>query len=99
MSAGPHVWRQALPVDPSLGEYPEASQVRPGLFTRFVPVAGRDWQLPPIQTTSGRGPCWLYAPIPSCPEIGMGGLEGAGALMARRPGGAGRSVPAAPPAG
>jgi hypothetical protein len=46
------VWRQALPVDPSLGEYPEASQVRPALFTRFVPVAGRDGQLPPIQTTS-----------------------------------------------
>ncbi len=46
------VWRQALPVDSSLGEYPEASEVRPGLFTRFVPVAGRDGQLPPIQTTS-----------------------------------------------
>ena len=42
----------ALPVDPSLGEYPEASQVRPALFTRFAPVAGQDGQLPPIQTTS-----------------------------------------------
>jgi amino acid transporter len=52
VSADPQVWRQALPVDPSLGEYPEASQVRPALFTRFVPVAGRDGQLPPIQTTS-----------------------------------------------
>jgi hypothetical protein len=31
---------------------PRGSQVRPGLFTRFVPVAGRDGQLPPIQTTS-----------------------------------------------
>ena len=46
------MWRQALPVDPSLGEYPEASEVRPALFTRFVPVAGRGGQLPPIQTTS-----------------------------------------------
>jgi hypothetical protein len=46
------VWRQALPVDPFLGEYPEASEVRPALFTRFVPVAGRGGQLPPIQTTS-----------------------------------------------
>ena len=52
MSADPQVWRRALPVDPSLGEYPEASEVRPGLFTRFVPVAGQDGQLPPIQTTS-----------------------------------------------
>ena len=50
VSAAPQVWRQALPVDPSLGEYPEASEVRPGLFTRFVPVAGQDGQLPPIQT-------------------------------------------------
>jgi hypothetical protein len=52
VSADPQVWRQALPLDPSLGEYPEASQVRPGLFTRFVPVAGQDGQLPPIETTS-----------------------------------------------
>jgi amino acid transporter len=52
VSAGQQVWRQALPVDPSLDEYPEASQVRPGLFTRFVPAAGRDGQLPPIETTS-----------------------------------------------
>ena len=49
------MWRQALPVDPSLGEYPEASEVRPALFTRFVPVAGQDGQLPPIQTTSVSG--------------------------------------------
>ena len=52
VSADPQVWRQALPVDPSLGEYPEASEIRPGLFTRVVPVAGPDGQLPPIQTTS-----------------------------------------------
>ena len=52
VSADPHVWRQALPADPSLGEYPEASEIRPTLFTRFVPVAGRGGQLPPIQTTS-----------------------------------------------
>jgi hypothetical protein len=52
VSADPQVWRQALPVDPSLGGYAEASEVRPGPFTRFVPVAGRAGQLPPIQTTS-----------------------------------------------
>ena len=52
VSADPQVWRQALPADPSLGGYPEAGQVRPGRFTRFVPVAGQDGQLPPIQTTS-----------------------------------------------
>ena len=46
------MWRQTLPADPSLGEYPEASEIRPALFTRFVPVAGQDGQLPPIETTS-----------------------------------------------
>ena len=52
VSADPHVWRQSLPVDPSLGEYPEASEVRPALFTRFVPVAGRDGQLQATQLTA-----------------------------------------------
>ena len=52
MSADPQVWRQALTVDPSLGEHPKASEVRLALFTRFVPVAGRDGQLPPIETPS-----------------------------------------------
>ena len=52
VSAGPQVWRQALPVDPTLGEYPQATEFRPTRFTRFVPVAGRDGQLPPIETTS-----------------------------------------------
>jgi len=52
VSADRQVWWQALPVDPSLGEYPEASEVRLALFTRFVPIAGRGGQLPPIQTTS-----------------------------------------------
>jgi hypothetical protein len=28
-SAGPRTWRQALPVDPALGEYPEAGELRP----------------------------------------------------------------------
>lgn len=36
VSADRQVWRQALPADPSLGEYPGASEVRPGLFTRFA---------------------------------------------------------------
>ena len=50
-SADPQVWRQALPVDPALGEYPADSEFRPARFTRFVPVEGRDGQLPPIETT------------------------------------------------
>jgi len=38
--AGPRVWRQALPVDPALGEDPEAGEFRPARFTRLVPVGG-----------------------------------------------------------
>jgi hypothetical protein len=52
VSADPQVWRRALPVDPSLGEHPKASQVRPGLAARLVPAARQDGRLPPIQTTS-----------------------------------------------
>ncbi|HTR94554.1 MAG TPA: APC family permease [Trebonia sp.] len=51
VSASPQAWRQALPIDPALGEYPTASEFRPARFTRFVPVSGRDGQLPPIETT------------------------------------------------
>src|SRR5271165_6829216 len=48
----PRAWREALPLDPALGEYPTASEFRPARFTRFVAVSGRDGQLPPIETTS-----------------------------------------------
>jgi hypothetical protein len=50
-SAEPRVWRQALPVDPALGEDPKAGEFRPARFTRLVP-AGPDGDLAPIQTTS-----------------------------------------------
>jgi amino acid transporter len=52
VSASPQVWREALPVDPTLGEYPEASDFRPARLTKVAPVAGRAGQLPPIETTS-----------------------------------------------
>jgi amino acid transporter len=51
VSASPQAWREALPVDPSLGEYPDASEFRPARLTKFAPVAGLDGQLPPIVTT------------------------------------------------
>ena len=51
VSASPREWREALPVDPALGEYPEASDFRPARLTKFAPVAGRSGQLPPIETT------------------------------------------------
>ena len=49
--ADPAQWRQALPVDPSLGRYPAADEFRPTRFSRFVPVAGRGNELPSIETT------------------------------------------------
>jgi amino acid transporter len=36
--ADPRAWRDALPVDPSLGTFPDAAQIRPSRFGRFVPV-------------------------------------------------------------
>ena len=45
------MWRRALPVDPNLGSYPDA-EIRPTRFGRFVPVAGRDGQLPAVEATS-----------------------------------------------
>jgi amino acid transporter len=34
----PKQWRRALPIDPNLGEFPAATEVRPTRFGRFVPV-------------------------------------------------------------
>ena len=52
VSAGPQVWREALPVDPAVGAYAEESEFRPARFTRVVSVAGPDGQLRPIETTT-----------------------------------------------
>jgi amino acid transporter len=52
VSAGPQVWREALPVDPAAGVYAGEGEFRPARFTRVVSVAGRDGQLRPIETTS-----------------------------------------------
>lgn len=52
VSAGPQVWREALPVDPAAGAYAGEGEFRPARFTRVVSVAGRDGQLRPIETTS-----------------------------------------------
>jgi amino acid transporter len=46
----PEVWRRALPVDPNLGTYP--AEIYPTRFGRFVPVAGRDGQLPALEATN-----------------------------------------------
>jgi hypothetical protein len=51
LTAGPQVWREALPVDPALGGYPKDSGFRPARFTRVVAVSGRGGQLPALETT------------------------------------------------
>lgn len=43
----PEVWRRALPVDPSLGSFPDPTDVRPSRFGRFVPVQSA----PEVQAT------------------------------------------------
>ncbi len=47
----PDLWRRALPVDPDLGSYPDAGEIRPSRFGGFVPVAGQHGHLPAIQAT------------------------------------------------
>jgi len=49
-SASPRAWRQALPIDPSLGAYPPARDFQPEGFTRLVSAPVRDGQLPAIET-------------------------------------------------
>jgi amino acid transporter len=39
--SAPDVWRRALPVDPHVVTYPDAAEIRPTRFGRFVPVASR----------------------------------------------------------
>ncbi len=48
----PEVWRDALPVDPSLGSYPDATEIQPTRFGRFVRVSMRNGQLPAVEATS-----------------------------------------------
>ncbi len=51
-AGNPEEWRSALPVDPDLGRYPAPRAIRPTRFGRFVRLAGRNGQLPAIETTS-----------------------------------------------
>jgi amino acid transporter len=46
----PEVWRRALPVDPSLGSFPDPTDIRPTRYGRFVPVQSAP--LPEVQAAS-----------------------------------------------
>ena len=52
MSADPQVWRQALPVDPSLGEYPRPARSARPCSPGSCPSRDKTGSLPPIQTPS-----------------------------------------------
>lgn len=52
VSGDPLTWRRALPLDPGLVSYPDAAEIQPTRFGRFVPVAGRDGELPVVEATS-----------------------------------------------
>jgi amino acid transporter len=51
VSGNPEVWRNALPVDPSLGSYPEFADIRPTRFGRFVRVSLQE-ELPAVEAMS-----------------------------------------------
>jgi hypothetical protein len=48
----PQTRRHALPLDPGLVSYPDAAEIQPTRFGRFVPVAGREGELPVVEATS-----------------------------------------------
>jgi amino acid transporter len=52
VSGDPRLWQRALPLNPDLGSYPDAAEIRPTRFGRFVHVAGRGGQLPAVEATS-----------------------------------------------
>lgn len=52
VSGDPLTWRRALPLDPGLVSYPDAAEIQPTRFGRFVPVAVRDGELPVVEATS-----------------------------------------------
>jgi amino acid transporter len=47
--ATPDRWRRALPIDPNLGEFPAATDIRPTRFGRFVPI--QSGPLPEVEAT------------------------------------------------
>jgi hypothetical protein len=52
VSGDPQTRRHALPLDPGLVSYPDAAEIQPTRFGRFVPVAGREGELPVVEATS-----------------------------------------------
>jgi amino acid transporter len=44
-------WRRPLPVDPNLGSYPNAAEIRPSRFGRFVPVAWWNGHVAAVEAT------------------------------------------------
>lgn len=56
VSAGPDVWRRALPVNPDLGSFPTPAQIRPARFGRVVPVS-------PFGPTASRPAATSLAPV------------------------------------
>ncbi len=62
-------WLRALPVDPNLGEYPDAEEIRPSRFGRFVSVGdGGDAGAAPVGETESETD--EAAPAPRAARIG-----------------------------
>jgi amino acid transporter len=62
----PDVWRRALPLDPSLGSFPDPTDIRPTRFGRFVPVQSAP--LPELEATSEAD----ELPSSPTPHVGRG---------------------------
>ncbi len=60
----PETWRRALPVDPNLGSFPDAEDIRPTRFGRFVPIQSAP--LPEVEATSAADE------VPASPPLRLG---------------------------
>ncbi|MGW1304518.1 APC family permease [Streptomyces sp. NPDC002514] len=56
VSVSPEEWRRALPVDPDLGAFPPAAQLRPARFGRLVPLPPLGVSLPGEQVDTEEQP-------------------------------------------
>jgi amino acid transporter len=60
----PETWRRSLPVDPSLGSFPAAADIRPTRFGRIVPVESAP--LPEVEATKDADE------LPASPSLRLG---------------------------
>lgn len=71
--SAPELWRQALPVDPNLGSYPDPAEIRPTRFGRLVRVSVQHGQPLEVEATGRTETASLLGRIGSDTRRGLVG--------------------------